>query len=417
MVETGSHTRESSVEKGHRSLTLGLVAAPEIPEKLANELAPELPELLREHIDDHVSWEVEVVRDPLTGSDQEAPEILDETHDRSRQEGWEYAICLTDLPVHRGRQVVVADASARRGVGGISLPPLGVTLLRRRVREATLQLVSELYHGTSESDRADEERRRERGTSDDASRLRGGGASRLRGGGARQLVGHRLTERLAPIKRITPEDENMDVDVRFVAPRVRGRMRLLSGMVLANRPWKIFPAFKGAVAAAFATGAYGLIFPTLWRLGDAFGLARLVALMVVAIVGMIVWIILSHDLWERSSSPGSRYLAALYNSATALTISVAVLFAYAILFALFLLASLIFVPGSLLQASLGHPAGPLVYAAIAWVTASVATIAGALGGSLDDTDRVREAAFGYRQRRRAEERQEPEKPSTTSRTR
>lgn len=409
MVETGSHTRESSVEKGHRSLTLGLVAAPEIPEKLANELAPELPELLREHIDDHVSWEVEVVRDPLTGSDQEAPEILDETHDRSRQEGWEYAICLTDLPVHRGRQVVVADASARRGVGGISLPPLGVTLLRRRVREAALQLVSELYHGTSESDRTDEERRRERGTSDDD--------SRLRGGGARQLMGHRLTERLAPIKRITPEDENMDVDVRFVAPRVRGRMRLLSGMVLANRPWKIFPAFKGAVAAAFATGTYGLIFPTLWRLGDAFGLARLVALMVVAIVGMIVWIILSHDLWERSSSPGSRYLAALYNSATALTISVAVLFAYAILFALFLLASLIFVPGSLLQASLGHSAGPLVYAAIAWVTASVATIAGALGGSLDDTDRVREAAFGYRQRRRAEERQEPEKPSTTSRTR
>lgn len=80
-------------------------------------------------------------------------------------------------------------------------------------------------------------------------------------------------------------------------------------------------------------------------------------------------------------------------------------------------ASLIFVPGNLLQSSLGHPAGPLVYAAIAWVTASVATIAGALGGSLDDTARVREAAFGYRQRRRAEERQKPEKPSTTSRTR
>jgi hypothetical protein len=32
-------------------------------------------------------------------------------------------------------------------------------------------------------------------------------------------------------------------------------------MVLANRPWKMLPAFKGAIAAAFATGAYALVIP------------------------------------------------------------------------------------------------------------------------------------------------------------
>jgi len=37
----------------------------------------------------------------------------------------------------------------------------------------------------------------------------------------------------------------------------------LSGMVLANRPWKILPSFKGAVAGAFATGAYALVIPTI----------------------------------------------------------------------------------------------------------------------------------------------------------
>ena len=44
-----------------------------------------------------------------------------------------------------------------------------------------------------------------------------------------------------------------DVDVRFAAPGAPGRIRLWSGMVLANSPWKMLPAFKGAIAAAFAT--------------------------------------------------------------------------------------------------------------------------------------------------------------------
>jgi hypothetical protein len=42
---------------------------------------------------------------------------------------------------------------------------------------------------------------------------------------------------------------------------VRGHLGLWSGMVLANRPWKMLPAFKGAIAAAFATGAYALVIP------------------------------------------------------------------------------------------------------------------------------------------------------------
>ena len=70
------------------SVTLGLIPAPDIPEKIAKELATELPELLRRHVDDRVSWEVSVVVDPLTGTDRESPEILDVCHERLQQEGW-----------------------------------------------------------------------------------------------------------------------------------------------------------------------------------------------------------------------------------------------------------------------------------------------------------------------------------------
>lgn len=415
MADTGKSTREHHPRYERRSagsLTLGLIAAPEIPEKMARELAPELPDLLHEHIDDTVSWEVEVVCDPLTGGEKDAPQILDESHEWRQREGWDYAICLTDLPVHRGRQVVVADASQTRSVGGISLPPLGVTLLRRRVREATLQLVSELRHGTSESDRANEERRQEQDTG-----VVGDGDSRLRGGGARQLMGRRLAEHLAPIKRITPEDEDMDVDVRFVAPRVRGRARLLSGMVLANRPWRLFTIMKSALAAAFATGAFVLVTPSIWQLGYAGGLTRMFALMAVSLVAMVVWFIVSHGLWERPADLGSRYLAGLYNTATALTLTVAVLFSYVVLYLLILLTTLIFIEADFFQSSIqsvvGRPIDLADYLILAWITSSLAVVAGAIGSGLEDEETVLDATYGYRQRRRTEEREGPE-PSDTA---
>ena len=49
----------------------------------------------------------------------------------------------------------------------------------------------------------------------------------------------------------------------------------------------MLPAFKGAIAAAFATEAYALVITTLWLLADAVGWARLLLLMVTAIVAMV----------------------------------------------------------------------------------------------------------------------------------
>jgi len=101
-------------------------------------------------------------------------------------------------------------------------------------------------------------------------------------------------------------------------------------MVLANRPWKMLPAFKGAIAAAFATGAYALVVPPIWLLADAAGWARLLLLMAVALVAMVGWIVGAHNLWERPEDPEQRRWAALYNGVTVLTVSAAVLAAYAI---------------------------------------------------------------------------------------
>jgi len=355
------------------TVTVGLVAAPDIPERVAEELAVKLPELLGRHVDDHVSWEIPVVVDPLTGSERDAPELLDACRESRLEEGWDLAVCLTDLPVYRGGSVVVADLSVGRKVAGLSLPALGTTQLRRRARKVVLQLVGELYARSPDLGRDD------------------------------PADGERRAELLRPYRRVEPPDRDMkemDVDARFTAPVVRGSVRLLSGMVLANRPWKLFPSFKGTLAAAFATGAYALVITTLWILADSVGWPRLLLLMVTAIVAMVAWIIVAHHLWERQEDCQKRKWVALYNGVTVLTISVAVLIAYAVLFALIFIAAWVFVPGTYFQTILKHPVGFSEYLTLSWMAASLATLAGALGSSLEDEDAVRGAAYGYRQRRR-----------------
>jgi hypothetical protein len=358
------------------SVSLGLIPAPDIPEKIARELASQLPELLTNRVDGDVGWEVPVVVDPLTGTDREAPEILDECRERMLREGWDLAVCLTDLPVCRSGTLVAADMSAGRGVASLSLPALGAMRLRPRVRELTLQLAGELY-----------ERTKEPGADDPPAR------------------GSQPTGSVGSFRRVDPPDEDMkamDVEARFASPGVLGHLRLWSGMVLANRPWKMLPAFKGAIAAAFATGAYVLAISSMWLLADAVGFLRLLALMAVAIVAMVAWIIIAHHLWERPEDPQQRRWAPLYNGVTVLSVSAAVLLAYAILFALLFVAAWVFVPGSYFQSTLKHPIGFGEYLTLSWLGASLATVAGALGASLEDEERVREASYGYRQRRRHE---------------
>ena len=365
------------------SVTLGLIPAPDIPEKIAQELASELPDLLRSRVDAGISWDVAVVVDPLTGTDREAPELLDECREKMLSEGWDLALCLTDLPVYRDGRLVAADVSSERGVAGLSLPAMGALRLRPKARDLTLQLAGELYERTKEH---------------------AAGDPPARGSQPRGPVGS--------FQRVDPPDEDMramDVDARFAAPGALGHLRLWSGMVLANRPWKMLPAFKGAIAAAFATGAYVLAISSMWLLADAVGFWRLLLLMVTAIVAMVVWIIIAHHLWERPEDRERREWASLYNGVTVLSVSSAVLLAYAILFLLLFVAAWIFVPGGYFQSTLKHPVGFGEYLTLSWLGASLATVAGALGASLEDEERVRAASYGYRQRRRHDDENPEEK--------
>ncbi|HSK82012.1 MAG TPA: hypothetical protein VK902_01225 [Rubrobacter sp.] len=405
MASTDPREGESRAVRSHgnqsvndSTLTLGLVAAPDIPEKIANELATELPELLSKRVDDRVSWDVSVVVDPLTGTDRKAPEILDVCRERMLKEGWDLAICLTDLPVYRDGQLVVADASAARGVSLVSVPTLGLARLRKRVREATVQLVYELYARIPELGKDASLENGQKGNGDAT-------VGDSPGPRPQRLIERRLADLVAPFQRVEPPDEDMkemDVDARFAAPKVPGHLRLWAGMVLANRPWKILPSFKTSIAAAFGMAAWVLASSAIWMLADSLGLVRLLLLMVLSVTAIVVWIIVAHGLWEHPDEEEAPHWAALYNGVTVLTMTTAVLMAYAVLFVLVFVAASVFVPSDYLQSTLGHPVGPGEYLILAWLAASLATIVGALGSTLEDEETVRNAVYGYRQRRRQE---------------
>ncbi|MGJ8517887.1 hypothetical protein [Carnimonas bestiolae] len=377
-----------------KCLHVGLIPAPELPEKVARECIDELRNLLHWHVDSSAEWQVDLVTDPLVGAGGATSEVIDKAASIRQREHWDYVVCITDLPLFRDGCIAVAEASDQRGVAVISQPTLGISPLRSRMREAILHLVSEMHWGAGSEDRDQQQQRMKERES--VRREHG-----LRNNDSRSLLGSRLAETLVPLKRVTCTHGSEGVDVRFLFTSAwRGYARLLGGMVRANRPWSMMPAFRHIFAVAFGTGAYGLIFTTLWILSNEYSLARFIVLMLAAIGSMVGWLIIDHGLWEPQQYTHGKVTTRLYNAATVLSLSVGVCIYFVILYCLFLAAVVVFVPAGFMAETLSEPVGWSNFMLLAWLATSVATFAGALGAGLESEEAVRNATYGYRQRQR-----------------
>ncbi|WIX92183.1 hypothetical protein [Amycolatopsis sp. DG1A-15b] len=118
------------------------------------------------------------------------------------------------------------------------------------------------------------------------------------------------------------------------------------------------------------------------------------------------WLMVHNRLWDSPSGHLERRKALLYNTSTALTLSIGVACMYAILFALSLLASIVLIEGTYFGQVLGHPAGPASYLKLVWLSTSVGIVAGAVGSSLEDEERVRRATYSRRERERQQRNRE-----------
>lgn len=189
------------------------------------------------------------------------------------------------------------------------------------------------------------------------------------------------------------------------APRVLpGRIVLVLGMVKMNEPLKTLPKLTSALAAAAATSAFGIFYGSIWQMAAALPTIRLAAIALTVIILMAGWLISSNRLWNRGRRYGSIAEGAMYNAAVVVTLLMAVSLLYATLFVGVLVAGLIIIEAGYLSEVLGEKASFRHYLDIAWLAASMGTVAGSLGSNFDSDEDLMRLTHGRREALRMAER-------------
>ena len=330
-----------------------LVADPGAPAVIAERLSDSLPDALTDGTLADDPWAVSVRRHAYPIDEHAEVSAVVDTIDPGG-ETEDIVIYLTDLPRRRGTTPVIADISVPDRLGVISIPGVGGVFVDRRVRDLAQTVVAE--------------------------------------------VTERSRKHSQSVKRLTRIQDD-DV-VRYVGPSALSRLRLLAGMVYANRPWRLVTGMSKVMMAAFATGAVSLAYPTIWQLSATMGPWRLSAATILASIALIAWLIVEHSLWERPESADARDRAVLYNAATVVTLTIGVIIFHAGLFILLLLTAWWTLPPTMVAQNIGHPVDLSSLLLMAWLVAAVATLGGALGSGMEDDEAVKAAAYGVRQRQR-----------------
>lgn len=346
-----------------KETVVGLIADPGLPMTLARGLKAALENSLGQELDNGTRWVVETEDFSLPVDKQGEVELTIHSSQLKESSGWDYVVYLTDLPKYEHGEPLISSVNADSGSAVVVLPSLGL-VRRRRLLRAVLQVLAGL-HGVHDP------------------YLQRGGRVSLR------------SDPLKVERRI--EAAGVNDDALETAKGWRGRALLLLGMVRSNRPWRLVPGLSTAMAAAVATGAFGVFYTSIWSMADFLPPWRLALISLVSVLIMGSWLVLHNGLWELPTGGRQREKRVMYNLATLVTIFAAVLLMYLALFLVILVGSLIIIDNRYLAMQLGHEVGLAEYVNLSWLAASLGTVAGAVGSSLDDEESVRRATFSRRE--------------------
>ncbi|MGW7268241.1 hypothetical protein [Streptomyces sp. NPDC054842] len=353
---------------------MALLADPDAPTDIARRVARELPARLADKGGQGRRFEVEVISEPFTAGTEDPSTLMRRIVDRGSEENWAITVALTDLPLHSHGRKLAMDLSHEHGVALLSLPSLGGFRLHARTGQAMEEAVLSLASTRT----ADAEEPRQN-----------------------QPLRRSFASRFAPVHPGEIAEEETP-DVRYVVSGPRGYLRVLLGMVRANRPWRLVPGLSKALAAALATGAVATVNSTVWSLAASLSAPRLVIAMVGSVVLMIGWLIVDANLWHRGTadSPEARKRTALYNASTVLTVGIGVLTCYVGLMVVNLVWALFILNEQVFSSMTRMPLHGTEYWTLSWFVASVATAGGALGSGLESDEAIRAAAYSKREQER-----------------
>ena len=294
-------------------------------------------------LDSEQTWDITVVSVPFTTGSEDVDTALRRLWDEALRHEWDLVVGLTELPLRdRDGRYLLVQADPVRRTAVLSLPAIGGLRVHARTRHAVRALVSGMA------------------------------------------------------------DESSGDEHSVALPRLRGRWRLLVGMVLANRPWLLVPGLKSALVAALATGAVATIDSTVWLLAVSLSWWHLVVATIGSVALVVVWLVIDGELWDRPDdvSAEARERSRLYNTSTLVTLTVGVLICYLALYVVNVAWALFVLDPDLMGRTLHTSRGYGDLFVLAWFVASAATVAGGLGTGLESDDAIRAAAYSKREEER-----------------
>lgn len=264
---------------------------------------------------------------------------------------------LTEMPRHSGDRAVAAEFFPEPNVAVISCPALGVVNTEGRLLNllvsCTFQMASARMHAPEE--------------------------------------GHEL-----PFSTWSHHKErgNKVLHVNMYT----GGVRTVLGMARANQPLRTMTKLSSAMAAALATGAFGLFYTSIWQMANYLSEWRIGFIGVLAMAVMVAWLVGHNRLWDRPGPGRKRSITVVYNLSTVTTLFFCVFMLYAALVVAILVGSLIMISPEFLAQVLKEPdITPFNYVKIAWLSAALGVFGGAIGSSFDSETDLRQLTHGRRE--------------------
>ena len=340
--------------------TIGLLVDRGLPESRVRRLLPALKEAAKSHRSGHVP-EIQFRIGTLPMDENGNVRLADSAKGIMEQYGWSRLIYVTDLPITTRRPIISQTVEHGRATM-LCLPAFGLL----RAEEGLRQEMSRLVRGLQ------------------------AGAGNLEFG-------------------LEPEDiEGGDAEAD--STRVlegRGRtVRLLLGMIRGNRPTKLLRVLSACLATGVATGGYGIFYGSLWEMSYMIANWRLVMITGLSIASLTFWLIFHNGLWNTvrdktdSDVSAARWRAKMDNLATLPTVAMAAGLVYLTIFLVMFLVSVTVVPTGFFSSRVHDNISWIDYMRLAWFTASLGTMGGALGSSFDTDESIREATYNRRELRR-----------------
>ncbi len=370
--DSDSHRDHAAAEHPGRALYVGVVSDNGFASTIATAIIEALPDYV---IMDGRKVGLEVARaavalPPTAAGSAPLGTWLDSVQSTNT---YDVVLCVSEVPRRLRSRPVVAELRAGL-TGALYIPSFGTINVKRRAVASAVAIVHELL-----------------GTDTDS-----------------RPPSKQFDSNWTPGPRRAEDENDLDDEggdrVQLMSGTF-GPLRLVSGMIRCNRPWRLVPTLSGALAAASAASAFGVFYASIWQMAASMTLVRLTVIGVLAVVAMAIWLIFGHGLWEHRDFRASVTDRWMYNAATIGTVATGVLCMYAVLFVVVSVSAGVVIPPDFLAQQIGRSSEIADYLTLAWLAASLGIVAGAVGSSVSDRDEILDATYGHREmlRRRAAE--------------